>query len=150
MANVISNIWNNQLFLGSQCSSCKEILEKYEITHVISVGCNSVDNECNGVCNYKFDVDDNSPNLQLFFTTILPQIHDLINTLLERNHRVLVHCQVGISRSATAVITWLMRFKQMDYYSAYSHVKKCRPIISPNVMFTKRMRYYETDCCNSY
>lgn len=145
MQNEMSNIWNNRLFLGSQYSSCKHSLIKHQISHVISIGCDSID-ECDDVVNYKFEVDDNAPNLQLFFETIVPQIHELINALICQNekNKVLVHCQAGISRSATAVITWLMRWKQMDYHSAFNHVKKCRPVISPNVMFAKHMR--RTQC----
>ena len=40
---------------------------------------------------------------------------------------VVVHCQMGVSRSATIVIAYLMRYHSLSRDAAYIHVKRRRP-----------------------
>ncbi|XP_042899230.1 dual specificity protein phosphatase 10 [Parasteatoda tepidariorum] len=58
-----------------------------------------------------------------------------IDEARQRNSAVLVHCQAGISRSATIVIAYLMYHTNMSSMDAYKMVKNKRPIISPNLHF---------------
>lgn len=43
-----------------------------------------------------------------------------------------MHCDAGVSRSSTIVISFIMRHKQLPLRDAFVLVKTARSIISPN------------------
>lgn len=56
-----------------------------------------------------------------------------------KEHNVLVHCQVGASRSASILIAFLMRELNLRYQDAFNFVKKQRKIIEPNEGFVEEL-----------
>jgi protein-tyrosine phosphatase len=50
----------------------------------------------------------------------------------ESGAAVLVHCEYGISRSATVVIAWLIKHHGMTLKEAFEHTKAQRRVIMPN------------------
>lgn len=52
---------------------------------------------------------------------------------------VLVHGNMGMSRSATVVLAYLMLQQDMTLKQAIEHVKERRPVISPNVGFMEQL-----------
>jgi protein-tyrosine phosphatase len=56
---------------------------------------------------------------------------------------ILFHCKMGISRSATLLIAYLMKSKCMTLKEAYTLVKKKRAKISPTPMFADALVKYE-------
>jgi protein-tyrosine phosphatase len=56
---------------------------------------------------------------------------------------VLVHCQVGVSRSATLVIAQLMTRDSLRFYEAYQRVQSRRPQILPNIGFASQLQHHE-------
>lgn len=47
--------------------------------------------------------------------------------------RILVHCQCGVSRSASLVVAFVMKERSWDLNQAYAFVKRKAPAISPNM-----------------
>merc|ERR1719373_809142 len=60
-------------------------------------------------------------------------------------HHVLVHCVQGISRSASVVIFYLMKYELMSLREAFEKTKKCRPIIEPRPEFLDQLGQFECD-----
>jgi protein-tyrosine phosphatase len=61
-----------------------------------------------------------------------------------RSTSVLVHCWAGVSRSATIVITYLMKKYDFSFDEAHSFVKKKRKQIYPNPGFVRQMRSFDS------
>jgi hypothetical protein len=62
---------------------------------------------------------------------------------LEKNKRVLVHCVLGMSRSPTIVIAYLIAKKKMLLIDALLYMKKIRDIVYPNDGFLKALIIFE-------
>jgi protein-tyrosine phosphatase len=54
--------------------------------------------------------------------------------MLEQTN-VLVHCQMGMSRSSTLVIAFLMKEFNWGFKEAFKYTKNKRPIVQPNEGF---------------
>ncbi|KAG5363879.1 Tyrosine-protein phosphatase MSG5 [Yarrowia sp. B02] len=67
------------------------------------------------------------------FLPDLPYLTQLIDDRSAAGKRVLVHCQCGVSRSASLLIAYIMRKQQLDLNAAYDWVKYRSPEIGPNM-----------------
>lgn len=57
--------------------------------------------------------------------------------------KVLVHCKMGVSRSASVVIAYAMKENKWDFRRALQHVKDKRNCIKPNKGFTAQLETYQ-------
>lgn len=57
--------------------------------------------------------------------------------------KVLVHCKMGISRSASVVIAYAMKAYNWDFDQAIKHVKEKRNCIKPNKSFVSQLETYQ-------
>ncbi|MBN3317498.1 DUS2 phosphatase, partial [Atractosteus spatula] len=67
------------------------------------------------------------------------------NSVKESGGRVLVHCQAGISRSATICLAYLIVSRRVRLDEAFAFVKQRRGVISPNLSFMGQLLQFETD-----
>lgn len=56
---------------------------------------------------------------------------------------VFVHCQLGMSRSATAVIFYLMSRERLTFRQALLEVLRCRKFVQPNIGFCNQLTGFE-------
>jgi protein-tyrosine phosphatase len=131
------------LYLGDYGDSRSKILRKYNITFVVNVAEELEIPESyipNEITFEKINLKDHSDEeMYENFSFVTRMIHCAII----ENKKVLVHCRMGVSRSATFVIAYLMNYgvdikkiQKMNYDDAFTYVKKRRVNINPNLGFT--------------
>ncbi|KAK0483133.1 protein-tyrosine phosphatase-like protein [Armillaria luteobubalina] len=135
--------FTGSLYLGSLAAVCeKDLLREHHITHLVQV----LDvpwlpiSEKDGFSCYRIDILDQASS------DLRPHLEDACNYIdraLRGGKSVLVHCQQGISRSASIVIAFLIRNRGMSYDSAYSLVKRERACIKPNAGFVQALQEWE-------
>ncbi|XP_062521631.1 protein phosphatase Slingshot homolog 2-like isoform X2 [Corticium candelabrum] len=129
------------LYLGSEWNASNlEELKELGIGHILNIS-REIDNFFPPEFKYKnirvFD-DEHADLLRHWDDTFR-----FIHTAKLEGSKVLVHCKMGISRSASTVIAYLMKEKKWDLDVALSFVKECRSIINPNANFRKQLKEYE-------
>ncbi|KAF5104786.1 hypothetical protein DV451_000377 [Geotrichum candidum] len=66
-------------------------------------------------------------------TADLASLTDLMAQRAQQGKKILVHCQCGVSRSASLIVAYVMRQNKWGLHHAYSFVKEKSPAISPNM-----------------
>jgi protein-tyrosine phosphatase len=56
---------------------------------------------------------------------------------------VLVHCAMGVSRSATIVTAFVMWWLRLPFEPALKFVQKCRPFACPNDGFRRQLQEFQ-------
>ncbi|XP_042309289.1 dual specificity protein phosphatase 1 [Sceloporus undulatus] len=130
------------LYLGSAYhASRKDMLDALGITALINVSANCP-NHFEGHYQYKsIPVEDNhKADISCWFNEAI----DFIDSVKSDGGRVFVHCQAGISRSATICLAYLMRTNRVKLDEAFEFVKQRRSIISPNFSFMGQLLQFES------
>ncbi|XP_036338198.1 dual specificity protein phosphatase 19 [Rhagoletis pomonella] len=126
------------LYLGSQDAVNNENVGTFKITHILSVGIETPF-LANGEVQIKHVPCLDLPETKLL-ENVIPETNAFINEAKLSQGRVLVHCNAGVSRAASAVIGYLMLERGMPFDDAYSLVKLKRECIQPNVGFIKQLK----------
>lgn len=66
-----------------------------------------------------------------------------MDSAIESGGIVFVHCKAGISRSATSVISYLMKKYSWTLSKTTTFVKSRRSVICPNFGFTRQLQEWE-------
>ncbi|XP_043916871.1 dual specificity protein phosphatase 4 [Protopterus annectens] len=130
------------LYLGSAYhASRKDMLDALGITALLNVS-SDCPNHFEGYFQYKcIPVEDNhKADISSWFMEAI----DFIDSVAACKGRVLVHCQAGISRSATICLAYLMMKKRVKLEEAFEFVKQRRSIISPNFSFMGQLLQFES------
>ena len=127
---------------GLKILDSPDILRRYGITHILSV----LDYDRCDHKNYsKFQrlwisaEDHPSENLLQRFE----KTNAFIEEAFAADGRVLVHCAMGVSRSATIVCAYLMHRNSCTFLEALRDLQQARPLCAPNVGFVEQLEVYE-------
>ncbi|KAF8557700.1 phosphatases II [Imleria badia] len=85
--------------------------------------------------------DEMNADIAQWFDKVVKFIKDALDA--DEQHKVLVHCLQGISRSATLVCAYLIATTPMRSTEAIAHVQAKRGIVSPNLGFRRQLAAWE-------
>ncbi|XP_044152708.1 protein phosphatase Slingshot homolog isoform X1 [Bufo gargarizans] len=129
------------LYLGSEWNASNlEELQKNKVTHILNVT-REIDNffpETFTYLNIRV-LDEESTNLLQYWK----ETHSFISIARRQGTRVLVHCKMGVSRSASTVIAYAMKEYEWTFEDALKHVKERRSIVQPNAGFLRQLQTYQ-------
>ncbi|KAK7171132.1 hypothetical protein R3I94_001140 [Phoxinus phoxinus] len=128
------------LLLSSQDAAHDiETLKKLKVTHVLNVSY-GVQNVFPDLFTYKTVTMMDIPETDI--TSYFPECFQFIKEASQQDGVVLVHCNAGVSRSASVVIGFLMSQEKMSFDEAFSVAKTARPSIQPNPGFMNQLKKY--------
>ena len=127
-----------KIYLGNEDTARdKELLKKLNISHILicAEGCEPFfPNEYTYKILYIDDAIDEN---------ILSWLKEAFEFIDSSVNNIYIHCVMGISRSPTIVIGYLMYKKKMKYEEAYNFVRNKRNAISPNPGFQEQLKKFE-------
>eukprot|EP00026_Physarum_polycephalum_P007383 Phypoly_transcript_07442.p1 GENE.Phypoly_transcript_07442~~Phypoly_transcript_07442.p1 ORF type:complete len:402 (+),score=79.49 Phypoly_transcript_07442:219-1424(+) len=136
-----SAIVDSFLYLGSHDhAKSKQQLKDLGISYIVNMA-GELENEFPDDFKYlSVKLDDTSgDNIAEHFEKTLKFIEDA----QAASAKVLVHCAMGISRSSSIVIAYLMRVKGWSYEESHQFVKSMRSCIKPNPGFMTQLVEFE-------
>jgi dual specificity phosphatase 12 len=72
-----------------------------------------------------------------------PETNAFIQSSVDKEENVLIHCEAGMSRSATIVTAYLMWSKRISPKEAISIIKASWPSASPNGGFFNQLQIFQ-------
>ncbi|XP_003468334.2 protein phosphatase Slingshot homolog 3 isoform X2 [Cavia porcellus] len=129
------------LYLGSEWNAANlEELQRNRVSHIL---------------NMAREIDNFFPDRFVYYNVrlwdeesaqLLPhwkETHRFIEAARTQGTRVLVHCKMGVSRSAATVLAYAMKQYGWSLEQALLHVQELRPIIRPNPGFLRQLQTYQ-------
>jgi len=148
--NAVDEIFDN-CYLGDGAFACNiKYLKQFGISYVLNAAQGLQRSQINTNENFykpfgiKFFgcnlMDTNETNIREHFEPALRFMHEA----LQNGSSILIHCYQGISRSATFVLAYMMKYKQMTLMDALMVASK-RRYIYPNDGFLRQLIQYEAE-----
>jgi predicted protein tyrosine phosphatase len=134
----VTNEVHPGIFIGSYSSVLDESLEKHSIDVVLNMA-----RECEyslhpqNICVQlvKIGIDDG----RLANCGVFEKAADVIAEARREDKVILIHCAAGVSRSATAVLTYLMLHEDFGWADALCHVQESRPCLNPHPLLVRSL-----------
>lgn len=137
MSQIAPRIWIS----GKKEALSKRWLKKNNITHVLNCAFEVNYLPSEGIFYAKIYLDD---ALDQNIVNSAEAAADYINSSLNSDGIILVHCAAGISRSVSMVIAFLIKYHGMTYQTAYNMIQRKRKIAYPNPSFKTQLQFLQT------
>ncbi|KAI8093231.1 protein-tyrosine phosphatase-like protein [Halteromyces radiatus] len=129
-----------RLYVGD-CISAQDLseLKENKISHIVSLG--GFDYNHAGIIYKNIHIEDLPKEM------IIQHFNDTFDFIEEARSigtGVLIHCQAGISRSATVAAAYMMRKGNIGYEQALTMIKIRRTMVAPNEGFLAQLELYES------
>jgi predicted protein tyrosine phosphatase len=128
----------DRLYLGNVCAAHNTTwLKEHNIGLIISVA-SEWQEACSDVKLLSYNLDDRNSENETKVREIFEEVVFIIVEYLSNpdNSNILVHCNMGISRSSSVVLAFLQRkYPGRSYKQLLRLVKARRPVIRPNNLF---------------
>ncbi|CAA2997936.1 dual specificity phosphatase 1-like [Olea europaea subsp. europaea] len=134
-------ILSQGLYLGSLgAANNKSTLRSLNITHILTVAHSLSPAHANDFIYKTIPVMDREDvDISQYFS----ECFNFIEEAKKTGGGVLVHCFAGRSRSVTIVVAYLMMKNGISLSEALEHVKRKRPVVSPNSGFISQLENLE-------
>ncbi|XP_047463158.1 protein phosphatase Slingshot homolog 2b isoform X2 [Mugil cephalus] len=131
----------DHVFLGSEWNASNlEELQKSGVQYILNVT-REIDNFFPGVFEYHNIrvYDEEATDLLAYWN----ETYKFISRARTSGSKCLVHCKMGISRSAATVIAYAMKEYGWDLKKAFDYVKERRAVTKPNPSFMRQLEEYQ-------
>lgn len=135
----LSQVTDHLYLTGARGLSAYDI-ESNNIRYIINTTLESPMLRLSGVECFRIPVNDLPTE---FIYAYFDEVADKINCIVTRNEKVVVHCVAGVSRSASFVLAYLMKYHKTSLRDAYKYLHLRRPVVRPNNGFFKQLIDYE-------
>ena len=123
---------------GYRAAQDSTLLKNFKIDHVINLTAHKCANiHPNSVSYSSFEFSDNS---QFNLKDKLMEVIQIIAQKIQNKERVLVHCQMGISRAPSVVMGYLIKFEDKSFNTALEEVRLNNPNVCPNIGFLMQLQ----------
>lgn len=130
------------LYLGSYYNATnKKELEEMKTKYILNCASECKNLYEDNITYQRLDLQDH-PGFDI--VALFQEAIEFINNALSKGDgSVLVHCQLGKSRSSAVIIAYLIKEMKYTTDEAYKFLKKKRQMIMPNLGFMHQLRQYE-------
>lgn len=133
----------HELYLGDMWDRrAPDNLKEVGITHIVDATMEKFDPD-DAFSVFKIRLPDTPQAASQMAAHFEKAVEFMKEALRNKKHRVFVHCQMGISRSTTLVLAYLMMARRFTLYEGYTLCQKSRPRIRPNDGFFEQLKALE-------
>ena len=139
-AETVGTVLPNLLVGSHEKSHDEEVWKKYGVTHILNVmAAEDLKPCCNERAGPKYLSLPMSDYGESDLAEIFPVIFEFISKAHEEGGVVYVHCSLGINRSTTTCINFIMHAKKWTLKECLQHMKAVHPRTFPHETYLKKL-----------